>query len=225
MSVSHRLPAMAIPGVPTTMLVAPDSFKGTFSVARGGRRDRPRLRGCRARRRPLSDRRWRRGDALGVGPGARAELRNRRPSPTRSAVRSRRSSRSAEASVCSRWRRRADSGSWPRSDRDALAATTFGTGELILAAIEAGGRGRVRRRGRQRHHRRGRRRDPGDRARRRPAGGAGWWCSATCGRRLRMPPRVFGPQKGADADDVTAADASACRAGVAGSPAIRAACR
>ena len=107
--------------------------------------------------------------------------------------------------MCSRWQRRADSGSWPPSERDAFAATTFGTGELILAAIDAGaevvyvgvggsattdgGAGAIQ-------------------AIERGGGLRGARLIVLCD--VRTPfedaPRVFGPQKGADADDVRRLD-------------------
>ena len=161
---------MAIPGVPTTILVAPDSFKGTFSspevaaaIGRGLEAAGHDVDLC-----PIAD--GGEGTLLALAPALGLELGTAtvtdplgRPVQAEFAIGG--GIGVLEMAAAS------GLGLVAAEDRDAFAATTFGTGELILAAIDAGAEVVYRRRGRQRHHRRGRRRDSGDRARGRPPGG------------------------------------------------------
>ena len=74
-------------------------------------------------------------------------------------------------------------------ERDPVAASTRGTGELIAAAVEAGAQVVARGLRRQRHHRR-RGRAPSRRSRRRAGCAArGSSACATCARRSSAPPR------------------------------------
>ena len=85
-------------------------------------------------------------------------------------------------------------------ERDAWAATTYGTGQLIVDAVR-GGAGDPRRGGRLRHHRRRRRRARGDRGCRRP-GGAKIVVLSDVQVPWERCAEVFGPQKGADPEMV-----------------------
>ena len=76
---------MPVPERP--VLVAPDSFKGTFRAAAGGRGDRPRARARRAdAARPVPGRRRRRGHAGRAAAAARRRAARRRRCRTRSAA-------------------------------------------------------------------------------------------------------------------------------------------
>jgi len=140
---SRYSPAVpAIPGIPTTILVAPDSFKGTFSAvevadAIGA--------GLRAAGRPV--------DLCPVadgGEGTLGALMSALEGELRTAVVSDPLGREVEASFGLSTDRRgrgfavvetaAASGLHlvSEDERDAWAATTAGTGELILAAVQAG---------------------------------------------------------------------------------------
>lgn len=130
---------MAIPGVPTSVLVAPDSFKGTFSsaevaaaIGRGLEAAGHEVDLC-----PIAD--GGEGTLVALAPALGLSL--------------------ATATVTNPLGREIDAdfavgdgvgvvemaaasglGLVGEDERDALAATTFGTGELILAAIDAGAR-------------------------------------------------------------------------------------
>ena len=130
---------MAIPGVPTSVLVAPDSFKGTFSsaevaaaIGRGLEAAGHEVDLC-----PIAD--GGDGTLVALAPALGLSL--------------------ATATVTNPLGREIDAdfavgdgvgvvemaaasglGLVGEDERDALAATTFGTGELILAAIDAGAR-------------------------------------------------------------------------------------
>ena len=130
---------MAIPGVPTSVLVAPDSFKGTFSsaevaaaIGRGLEAAGHDVDLC-----PIAD--GGEGTLVALAPALGLSL--------------------ATATVTNPLGREIDAdfavgdgvgvvemaaasglGLVGEDERDALAATTFGTGELILAAIDAGAR-------------------------------------------------------------------------------------
>ena len=82
-------------------------------------------------------------------------------------------------------------------ERDSWRASTRGTGELIVAAVEAGARSGDRHHGRQRDHRwrRGMPRGADE-------AGVDPQLEVVCDVRTAWEdaPRVFGPQKGADAD-------------------------
>ena len=130
---------MAIPGVPTSVLVAPDSFKGTFSsaevaaaIGRGLEAAGHEVDLC-----PIAD--GGDGTLVALAPALGLSL--------------------ATATVTDPLGREIDAdfavgdgvgvvemaaasglGLVGEDERDALAATTFGTGELILAAIDAGAR-------------------------------------------------------------------------------------
>lgn len=130
---------MAIPGVPTSVLVAPDSFKGTFSsaevaaaIGRGLEAAGHEVDLC-----PIAD--GGEGTLVALAPALGLSL--------------------ATATVTDPLGREIDAdfavgdgvgvvemaaasglGLVGEDERDALAATTFGTGELILAAIDAGAR-------------------------------------------------------------------------------------
>ena len=130
---------MAIPGVPTSVLVAPDSFKGTFSSAEVAAAIG---RGLEAAGHDV--------DLCPIADGGEGTLVARAPALGLSL---------ATATVTNPLGREIDAdfavgdgvgvvemaaasglGLVGEDERDALAATTFGTGELILAAIDAGAR-------------------------------------------------------------------------------------
>ena len=148
------------------VLVAPDKFKGTLMPRRGGGRDRARAAGGRRRatssccRSPTAARaRWRRS----CGRAAAGSWAPRdRSARARGRGRVRAARRAAASRSSSRPRRRG-CGGCATIERDAVAASSHGTGELIGAAIDAGAREVVVDRRRQRH----------DRRRPRSAGGAG----------------------------------------------------
>jgi glycerate 2-kinase len=126
-----------IPGVPTTILVAPDSFKGTFSAAEVAEAIG---RGLEARGRPVdlcpvAD--GGEGTLEALMPAVEGELRTvtvsdplERPIEAAFAVGDRVAV--VETAAAS------GLGLVEESERDASAASTFGTGQLIVAAIEAG---------------------------------------------------------------------------------------
>jgi glycerate 2-kinase len=192
---------VTIPGIPTTILVAPDSFKGTFSagavaeaIGRGlSERGRPvdlcpvadggegtleallRAFGGELRTATVSDPLGRAIDAsFGLGDGVAV----------------------VEAAAAS------GLGLVEPGERDAIAASTFGTGQLIAAAIEAGAQTIYLGVGGSATT------DGGAGAIKaiREAGGPGR-AKIVVLTDVRTPfehaARVFGPQKGADADQVT----------------------
>jgi glycerate 2-kinase len=130
---------MAIPGVPTTILVAPDSFKGTFSspgvAAAIGR-------GLEAAGREV--------DLCPVADGGEGTLEALAPAlglERGSATVSDPLGRAIEAEFAVgdgvgvvEMAAASGLGLVAESERDPFAATTFGTGELILAAVQAGAR-------------------------------------------------------------------------------------
>ena len=131
------------------VLVAPDSFKGTLPRHRGRGRDRPRPGARRAARRPTCARsptaaraRWRccspRWAARPRGATVHDPLGREVDAGLR-AARGRRHGASSRSRRPAAWR------SCARGERDAEAASTRGTGELIVAAVEAGAAGRARR--------------------------------------------------------------------------------
>ncbi len=111
------------------------------------------------------------------------------------------------------------------SERDPMAASTAGTGELIVAAVDAGARLVLRRRRRQRDHRRRRRARSMRSAR--PAVCAARRLRVLCD--VRTPfedaARVFAPQKGAAADQVRRLTQRARGGSPGGSSGIRGGCR
>ena len=191
---------MAIPGVPTTILVAPDSFKGTFSspevaaaIGRGLEAAGHDVDLC-----PIAD--GGEGTLLALAPALGLELGTAtvtdplgRPVQAEFAIGG--GIGVLEMAAAS------GLGLVAAEDRDALAATTFGTGELILAAIDAGAEVVF----------------VGVGGSATTDGGAGAIQAIERGGGLRGArlivlsdvrtpfedaPRVFGPQKGADADDI-----------------------
>ena len=213
---------MAIPGIPTTILVAPDSFKGTFSssevaaaIGRGLRSAGHEVDLC-----PIADG----GEgtlaalapALGLSPaGATVTDPLGREIDAEFAV--------GDGVGVVETAAASGLGLVAEDERDALAATTFGTGELILAAIEAGARvvyvgvggsattdggaGAIQ-------------------AIRRAGGLGGARLVVLCD--VRTPfedaARVFGPQKGAGPDDVHRLTRRLAAIARAGSSATLAAC-
>jgi glycerate kinase len=127
----------AIPGVPTTILVAPDSFKGTLSASEVARAIG---RGLEAAGRPV--------DLCPVADGGEGTLEALLPAvegELRSATVSDPLGRPIEASFALgrgvavvETAAASGLGLVPADERDALAASTFGTGELIVAALRAG---------------------------------------------------------------------------------------
>jgi glycerate 2-kinase len=130
---------MAIPGVPTTILVAPDSFKGTFSsaavaaaIGRGLEDAGHEVDLC-----PVAD----------GGEGTLAALAPALGLARGSAIVSDPLGRAVEAEFAVgdgvgvvEMASASGLGLVAESERDPFAATTFGTGELILAAVQAGAR-------------------------------------------------------------------------------------
>ena len=191
---------MAIPGIPTTILVAPDSFKGTFSspevaaaIGRGFEAAGHDVDLC-----PIAD--GGEGTLLALAPALGLELGTAtvtdplgRPVQAEFAIGG--GIGVLEMAAAS------GLGLVATEDRDAFAATTFGTGELILAAIDAGAEVVY----------------VGVGGSATTDGGAGAIQAIERGGGLRGArlivlsdvrtpfedaPRVFGPQKGADADDI-----------------------
>ncbi len=126
-----------VPGVPTTILVAPDSFKGTLSAAEVAAAIG---RGLEERGRPV--------DLCPIadgGEGTLDALVAALGGDLRTATVSDPLGRPLEASFAFDGSRgiletaaASGLGLVEPSERDAIAASTFGTGELIVAAIEAG---------------------------------------------------------------------------------------
>jgi len=130
---------MAIPGVPTTILVAPDSFKGTFSspavaaaIGRGLEAAGHEVDLC-----PVAD--GGEGTLEALAPALGLERGSATVSdPLGRAI-------EAEYAVGDgvgvvEMAAASGLGLVAESERDPFAATTFGTGELILAAVQAGAR-------------------------------------------------------------------------------------
>jgi glycerate 2-kinase len=191
---------MTILGVPTTILVAPDSFKGTFSapavadaIGRGLRAAGREVDLC-----PVAD--GGEGTLAALAPAMDAEIRHAtvtdplgREIEAEFAIRDRTAILETAAA--------SGLGLVAVPERDAFAATTFGTGELILAAVAAGARESYLGVGGSATT------DGGAgaiKAIERAGGLAGARLVVLCD--VRTPfedaARVFGPQKGADADDV-----------------------
>jgi glycerate 2-kinase len=128
-----------IPGVPETVLVAPDSFKGTFSasevaaaVARGLQRAGRPVDLC-----PVADGGEGTLDALATGLNAE----RRRVAVVDPLERSIEAEFGLADEVAIIDTAAASGlGRVPPAERDAFAATTAGTGQLIAAAIDAGAR-------------------------------------------------------------------------------------
>ncbi len=134
---------MAIPGVPTTVLVAPDAFKGTFdapavaaAIGEGLGQAGVEVELC-----PVAD----------GGEGTLAVLTEMLGAHTQSAVVSDPLGREIEAPFALAGARGADGATAivetaaasgldlvAAHERDALRASTFGTGQLIAAALQAG---------------------------------------------------------------------------------------
>jgi glycerate 2-kinase len=130
---------VSIPGIPTTILVAPDSFKGTIpatevaaAIGRGLRDQGREVELC-----PIAD--GGEGTLDALLPAIEGELRSARVSdPLGREIEAQFALGEGVAVV----EMAAASGLAlvAEHDRDALAASTAGTGELIVAAIEAGAR-------------------------------------------------------------------------------------
>ena len=188
------------------VLVAPDSFKGTFRAAQvAGAIGRGLERAGLMPPDLLPARRRRRRHARRAARQPRRRDRRRRACRTRSG-------REIDARLrADRGRRHraggdggglAGSRSSPRTSATPGRRRTYGTGQLIADAVERGaqvilvavggsattdgGAGALR----------------GDRGRRRPAAARGSSCSATCRSPWERCAEVFGPQKGADAEMV-----------------------
>jgi glycerate kinase len=130
---------VTIPGIPTTILVAPDSFKGTLSAtavaaALGrGLRDA----GREAELCPIAD--GGEGTLDALLPAIEGELRTARVSdPLGREIEARFALGDGVAVV--ETAAASGLGLVAEAERDAVAASTAGTGELILVAIEAGAR-------------------------------------------------------------------------------------
>ena len=190
-----------IRGVPTTILVAPDSFKGTLTAAQVAQAIG---RGCRPAGRevdlcPVADGGEGTLAALAGSLGAR-EQRSR--SAIRSGARSRRRSRSATATAVVETAAASGLHLVGESERDPLAASTAGTGRADRrrrrgrgADDLSGGRG-------QRHDRRRRRRDRAPSSAPAACGGAELIVLCDVRTPFEDAARVFAPQKGADPDQV-----------------------
>ena len=129
------------PRQPSPVLVAPDAFKGTLRASEVAARDRARPGARRAGpARPHAGRRRRRGDDRGAAARARRRDARRARVAGRSATPCRRASRCSAGGDAAIVEVAQASGLElvPRGRRDAEAATTHGTGELILAAVDAG---------------------------------------------------------------------------------------
>jgi glycerate kinase len=126
-----------IPGVPTTVLVAPDSFKGTLSAAEVAEAI---ARGLQAAGRPV--------DLCPVADGGEGTLDALLPAlggELRTATVSDPLGRPIEAAFALGDRvavvemaAASGLGLVDPGERDPVAATTYGTGELIMAAVQAG---------------------------------------------------------------------------------------
>ena len=200
-----------------------DSFKGTFSAREVAARDRAGLRAGGPRGDRAARRRRRRGHDGRARPCSAASC-----AAQRSAIRS--AARSRPRSPC-----------WPDGAPAVVeAAQASGLGLVDRGRARCVGGFHLRdrradrrgRRGRRLAGARGRRRLGHDRRRRGRARGArrggrqrrGSRCSATCARRSRTRPRVFGPQKGADPATVKRLEQRLDEL-AAGPRATRAACR
>ena len=205
---AHTDPVSTIPGVPTQILLAPDSFKGTFSAREVAEAVGSGLReaGCDVDLCPVADGGDGTLEALVAPLGAelhQVEVGD----PLRRAVRAQfglaiiPAGRGREAVGIIEVASASGLGLVAEEERDPLAADTFGTGELILAAVEAGARTLYL----------------GVGGSATTDGGAGAIAAierggGLCGARLvvlcdvRTPfedaGRVFAPQKGADGEDV-----------------------
>jgi glycerate kinase len=128
---------MAIPGVLSTILVAPDSFKGTFSatevaeaIGRGLRAAGREVDLC-----PIAD--GGEGTLEALAPAMDAEIRGATVTdPLGRQIEARFALGDGAAIV--ETAAASGLGLVAEDERDALAATTFGTGELIVAALAAG---------------------------------------------------------------------------------------
>ncbi len=161
------------------VLVSPDSFKGSFSAAEVAAAIAAGLRdaGREAIELPVADGGEGTMDVLG------GELHSARGDAIRSAARSRPRS-PCWTTAARRWSRRPRRSGFAlvaEDERDAYAASTRGTGELIAAAVAAGAERGARGRGRLGHD--GRRRGRGRGARGGRASSS--TCSATFARRGR----------------------------------------
>jgi glycerate kinase len=126
-----------IPGIPTTVLVAPDSFKGTLSAAEVAQAIG---RGLEAAGRPV--------DLCPVADGGEGTLEALLPAvegELRTAIVSDPLGRTIEASFAVgdgvavvETAAASGLGLVDPGERDAVAASTAGTGELLVAAVEAG---------------------------------------------------------------------------------------
>jgi glycerate 2-kinase len=134
---NNIIAAMTIPGIPTTILVAPDSFKGTFAatsvagaIGRGLRDAGREVDLC-----PVAD--GGEGTLAALAPAMDAELRRAtvtdplgREIEAEFAI--------ADGAAIVETAAASGLGLVAARDRDAFAATTFGTGELIVTAVAAG---------------------------------------------------------------------------------------
>ncbi len=128
---------MAIPGVPTTILVAPDSFKGTFSATQVAGAIGAGLRhaGLQVDLCPVAD--GGEGTLDALAPAMDAEIRSAAASdPLGRQIEAQFAIGAGTAIV--ETAAASGLGLVSEDQRDAFAATTFGTGELILAAVGAG---------------------------------------------------------------------------------------
>jgi glycerate 2-kinase len=128
-----------IPGVPETVLVAPDSFKGTFSAAEvaGAIGAGLESAGRPVDLCPVADGGEGTLDALAIGLGAerrRASVTDPLKHPVEAEFGLAGEAAIVETAAAS------GLGLVNAADRDAFAATTAGTGQLIAAAIDAGAR-------------------------------------------------------------------------------------
>ena len=132
-----------IPGIPTSILVAPDSFKGTLSAGQVAEAIGAGLRGAGAQ-----------VDLCPVADGGEGTLEALMATLDMVALTAKASDplgreieatfglsparRGAGASAIVEVAAASGLGLVAESERDAMAAGTFGTGELIMAAVEAG---------------------------------------------------------------------------------------
>ena len=196
---AHRPERGRMTGPERPVLVAPDSFKGTLratevaaAIGRGLERAGlvpPDL---------LPGRRRRRGHARGAAAPRSAARPPARACTTRSGAQITAGFGLIEdggTAIVEMADGVAGSRLVAEAERDAWAASTYGTGELIAAAVEAGAAVVLVAVGGSGDDRRRRGRDRGDRGRRRPAAARGSSCCATCARRGSAPRRCSGRRR------------------------------
>ena len=205
MNPDHTAGVTSIPGIPTTVLVAPDSFKGTFTAAevadaigRGLEREGRPVDLC-----PVADGGEGTLDALLPARSTASCGRVTVTDPLGRPIEARRFALGRAASAIVETAAASGLGLVDPSERDAVAGQHVRHGAADHGGDRGGRRARLPRRRWQRHHRRRRRRDPRDPARPAASRGARIVVLTDVRTPFEHAARVFGPQKGADEDTVS----------------------